>query len=137
MYSMLGGTAELLSPGLCCNDHNCSEEEKGGPERATGSVVNNNQIIIWPKGAPALFEVGLDSEGDDMKQLNNAERTGADVYPLQVSSLCYSDFCIPVLKSLTIRRLQPLAKIAEASVSFIFQLVIRAFKADGICLMTL
>lgn len=55
-------------------------------------MVNNNQIIIWPKGAPALFEVGLDSEGDNMRQLNNAEQTGADVYPLKVSSLCYSDF---------------------------------------------
>ncbi len=55
-------------------------------------MVNNNQIIIRPKGAPALFEVGLDSEGDDMRQLNNAEQTGADVYLLKVSSLCFSNF---------------------------------------------
>lgn len=71
--------AELLHRCLCCSGHNCSEEEKGGAERATGSVANNNQIIIWPKGAPALFEVGLNSEGDDVKQLNNAKHTRADV----------------------------------------------------------
>lgn len=66
------GHVKLLSQGLCCNNHNCSQEEKRGPDGATASVVHNNQIIIWPKGAPALFEVGLDSQGDDTRQLNNA-----------------------------------------------------------------
>lgn len=62
-------------------------------------MASNSLITIWPKAAPALFEVGLDSEGDDMKQLNNAEQAEADVYPLQASSLCYSDFCLPVFKN--------------------------------------
>ncbi len=55
--------------------------------------------LFEPKGAPALFEPGLDSEGGDTRQLNNAEQTGADAYPLKVSSLCYSDFFIPVFKT--------------------------------------
>lgn len=46
---------------------------------AEGSVLSNSQIIIWPKGTPALFEVGLDSEGDNMKQLNNAEQSAVCV----------------------------------------------------------
>lgn len=92
MYRIWGGRAELSSQSLCCNNGNCSEEEKGGPERATGGVVNNNQIIIWPKGAHALFEVGLNSGGDDMKQLNNAEQTGADVYTLSQQFVLYTTF---------------------------------------------
>lgn len=82
---VLDGAMELLSQGLCCNNHNCSQEEKGGPERATGGVVNNNHYL-----APALFEVGLDSEGDDTRQLNNAEQTGADGHPLKVSTLIFA-----------------------------------------------
>lgn len=47
---MSDGTTELLGEGLHYNDHNCSEKQKGGQERVTGSVVHNNQTIIWPKG---------------------------------------------------------------------------------------
>lgn len=84
---VLGGAAGLLSDGLSCNEHNCSEEETGGPGRVTESVANNNQIIMWPKGAPALLAFGLGSASDGMKQLNNAEWTRADVYLLQLSGL--------------------------------------------------
>lgn len=66
------------------------EDQKG---RLAGSVVNNNRIIIVAKRAPALCEVGVDSEGDVMRQLDNAEQTEDNVYPLKVSSLCYS-FCL-------------------------------------------
>lgn len=85
-------TTELLSQGLCFNDHNCSEEEKGGPERGPGSVVNNNQ----PKGHLLCLRYSV---GDDTRQLNNAEQTGADSYPLKVSTLHYSIFFIPVFFS--------------------------------------
>lgn len=66
--------------------------KRGDPKRATGGVVNNNHIIIWPKGAHALFEVGLNSGGDDTKQLNNAEQTGADVYTLSQQFVLYTTF---------------------------------------------
>lgn len=65
----MGGTLELLSHGMCYNDHNWAEEEKRKAEKEPDSVVNNNQLIIWPKAAPASFEVGLSSKGDEMEQL--------------------------------------------------------------------
>lgn len=79
--------------------------------------------LFGPKGAPALFEVGLDSEGGDVRQLNNAEQT------LKVSSLYYSDFSFLFLKLQTVSRLWPLVGFVEAGCYFSVR--DGAFKADG------
>lgn len=47
--------------------------KRGGAASATGSVANNTLVIISPKGAPALCEVGQDAAGDGVKQLSNAK----------------------------------------------------------------
>lgn len=49
------------------------QRKKKGAKKEPDSVVNNNQLIIWPKGAPASFEVGLSSMSDEVEQLKCSE----------------------------------------------------------------
>lgn len=82
---------------LCCMATTVSTSERGGAQRATGSVANNTQVIISPKGAPALSEVGQDAAGDGVKQLNNAKAHRSWCLG-QVSTLCRCVCCVHILK---------------------------------------
>lgn len=135
MYKIWGGRAELSSQGLCFNNRNCSEEEKGGPEKGNWWCGQQQPHHYLAKRGTCFVWGRSEFRG---RWHETAEQCRADrswCLHLKSAVCAIHNLCIPVLNLSAFTRLQGLLKPIKAFEYF--SVGDRALIATGIWLMTL